>query len=170
MQRSVDAPIKIHRKNNAFNTISEIKSMYQPFITMKAPLAHHRLKTKLDTLESSPSETLDNFAVDSCANSEKTDSVIYSKAWGETKPPIDADVSTDSQSLNNVLTTTQDSVLNDNAVTAAESALVASAPVVIKAILLIYLSLVMLPSTRKPSPISVNQLIMRISELILMFM
>ena len=37
MRQIVESLIGYHRKNNAFNIISEIKSMYQPFITRKAP-------------------------------------------------------------------------------------------------------------------------------------
>ena len=44
MQRTVDTLFKTHRENNAFNTNSELKSMYQPFITKQAHFALHRLK------------------------------------------------------------------------------------------------------------------------------
>ena len=102
MQRDVDSLIKIHREKNAFNIISEIKSMYQPYIKKKAPFALHRSKTKLGTLESSPSESIDKFTVDSCVDSEKAESVIYSKSLGETKPPNDVDVTTHNPCLNSV--------------------------------------------------------------------
>ena len=58
--------------------------MYQPYIMKKAPFALQRLKTKLRTLESFPTKAAGNFFVDSCADSEKADSLTYSKAWGET--------------------------------------------------------------------------------------
>ena len=80
MQRSFDTLIKTHCKNIAFNTIFEIKSMYQPFITKHAPFALQCLMIELGTLESSPSESDDKLTVDSCADSEKAESIKYSKA------------------------------------------------------------------------------------------
>ena len=88
LQQSVESLIQIHRKNNVFNIISEIKSMYRPFMKKKAPFALQRLKTKLSTLESSPTKVADNLTVGSGADSDKADSIIYSKAWGETKTPV----------------------------------------------------------------------------------
>ena len=132
MQQSVDTLIKIHRENNAFNILSEIKSMYQLYITKKAPFALQRLKTKLGTLESFPTKAADNFTVDSCADSDKVESIIYSKTWGETKLPVDADVTTDNPSLISILSPAHDVVLSDNAVTAAGTALSNSAPVVLQ--------------------------------------
>ena len=43
MQGSVDTIFKIHRENIASNTVSEMKSMYQPYRTKKASFALHRL-------------------------------------------------------------------------------------------------------------------------------
>ena len=63
MKQSVESLIKIHRENIAFNIISEIKSMYQPFITKNAPFALQRLKAKLSTLESSPTKVADRFNI-----------------------------------------------------------------------------------------------------------
>ena len=105
--------------------------MYQPFITKQAPFAIHRLETELCTLEISPSES-DKLTVNSCADSEKAKSIKYSKALGETKPPVDVDVTTANPSLNSVLSPAHDAVLNGNAVTAVESALSASASVVLQ--------------------------------------
>ena len=132
MQKNVDSLIQIHRENKAFNIISEIKSMYQPFITKKAPFALQRLKTKLGTLESSPTKAADNLTVGSCADSEKADSIIYSKAWGETKTPVEANVATEDSSLNSVPSPPHDVVSSDNTVTAAGTALSTSEPVVLQ--------------------------------------
>ena len=76
MQQSVGSLIETHRENKAFNTVSEIKSMYQPNIMKETPLAFRCLKIKLRTLESSSSKFADNFTVDSCAESEKAESII----------------------------------------------------------------------------------------------
>ena len=132
MQQSVETLIQIHRENNAFNIISEIKSMYQPIITRKAPFALQRLKTKLSTLESSLTKAADNFTVESSPDSEKLDSIIYSKLWGETKTPVEANVATDDPSLNSVPSPTYGVVLNCNNVTAAGTALSTSEPVVLQ--------------------------------------
>ena len=132
MQQSVDSLIKIHRENNEFNIISEIKTMYQPFITRKAPFAFQRLKTKISTLENSPTKAADNPTVGSGADPEKADSIIYSKAWSETKTPVEANVATDGPSLNSVPSPTHDVVLNCNNVTTAGTALSTSELVVLQ--------------------------------------
>ena len=80
MKQSVQSLIKIHCENNAFNIISEIKFMYQPFIIKNAPFALQRLKTKLSTLEGSLTKDDDTSTAGSGADSEKADSIIYSKA------------------------------------------------------------------------------------------
>ena len=54
MQQEVDSLKRIHRENNAFNSISETKSMYQPFIIKKAPFPLQLLKTELSIVESPP--------------------------------------------------------------------------------------------------------------------
>ena len=129
-QQTVDTLIKIHCKNDAFNIISEIKSMYQPSISKKSHFALHRFKTKLATLGSLPSKAAGNLTLYSRSDSEKADSIVYSKAWGEYKPPVDADVATDDPSSNSVLSPTHDIVLNcDNDVTKSVNALSVSAPV-----------------------------------------
>ena len=129
MQQSVDKLIKVHHENNSFDTICEIKCMYQPYIIKKVHFALQHLKTKLGTLESFPSKAADNFTDDSCAGTEKAESIIYQKAWGKTKPPVDADVATDDPSLNSILSPAHDVVLSDNAITAAGHVPSHSAPV-----------------------------------------
>ena len=132
MQQSVESLNEIHRENNAFNIISELKSVYQPFITSKTPLALQRLKTKLNTLENYPTKVADNFTVGSGVDSEKADSILYSKVWGETETPVEAKVTTDDPSLNRILSPTHDVVSSDNTVTAAGTALSTSGPVVLQ--------------------------------------
>ena len=131
MQQGVDSLIKIHRENNAFDIISEIKSTYQPFIK-NAPFALQRLKTKLSTLENSPTKVADNSSVCSGPDSEKADSILYSKAWGETKTPVEANVTTDNPSLNSVPSPSHDVVSSDNTVTVAETSMSPSDPVALQ--------------------------------------
>ena len=85
------------------------------------------MKTKQGTVENSTAKSADNVTVDSCTDSGKAEFVIYAKAWSKTKPPNDADVSSDNPSLNCTLTPTHDVVLNTKSVTAAKRALPDSA-------------------------------------------
>ena len=70
--------------------------------------------------------------VGSGSGSEKVVSIIYSKAWGENKSPVEANVATDDPSLNGVPTPPPDVVSSDINVTAAGTALSTSEPVVLQ--------------------------------------
>jgi len=131
MQQGVDSLIKIHRENNAFKSISETKSMYQPFLIKNAPYALQLLKTELGILEGSFTKVNDISTDGSGADIEKADSIIYSKAWGETKTTVNVDVATDEPSLNSVSTPLHE-VSSDNTITAAGTAPSTSEPVTLK--------------------------------------
>ena len=102
--------------------------MYHPFIIKTAPFALQRLKTELSILENTPTKVDDNSNTGSGVDIEKADSIIYSKAWGETKTPVKVDVTTDDPSLNSVSTPPHD-VSSDNSATAAETVLSTAEPV-----------------------------------------